>query len=191
MTYTNDFYTKKASDMGLRARSYFKLEEIDKKFNCIKKGQTIVDLGCAPGSWIEYCSKKTNGKANLYGVDLQAVTPFKSIKFNFIKKSAFDLKPEDLPEKIDVFLSDMAPKTTGIKNVDSNASAELVEYALSLASSYLKPGGIFIAKYLQGENFQDLNEKIKKKFNQCKTFKPKASRSFSKELFFIAFLKKL
>ena len=191
MSYTDDFYTKKAISLGIRARSYFKLEEIDKKFNCIKKGQTILDLGCSPGSWLEYCDKKTNGVVKLYGVDLQELSPFEKTKVNFIKKSIFDLKTKDIPCQLDVIISDMAPKTTGISNIDSSASARLVESALSLTFAHLKPGGVFIAKYLQGEDFQNLLKKIKKQFKRCKTFKPQSSRSFSTELFFIAFSKKL
>ena len=190
-SYTDDHYAKRARTQGFRARSFFKLEEIDQKFNCIKKNQLIVDLGAAPGSWLQYCSCKTKGTAKLYGVDLQEIKPFPESSVKLIQKSAFDLKKEDLPVKVDVLMSDMAPKTTGIHDVDSAVSAELVECALSIAVSNLSKNGIFIAKYLQGSDFSSLKAKICSDFKRYNIFKPKSSRSHSSEIFFIAFSKKL
>lgn len=190
MGYINDFYAKKARSRHLRARSYFKLEEIDNKFSCINKRQVILDLGSAPGSWLQYCSQKTRGQARLYGVDLKSIIPLPETNITLIQKSVFELVPEDIAEPVDVLLSDMSPKTTGIHEVDTAASGDLVECALSLALSHLKPEGIFVAKHLQGENTPKLFKQIQQHFNQTKTFKPKSSRSFSSEFFFIAFSKK-
>ena len=190
MGYVNDFYTKKAHAKGIRARSYFKLEEIDKKFNFTSKVRSILDLGSAPGSWLQYCSQKTGGRTRLYGVDIIPIADLNLSNITLIQKSVFDLLPEDLPEPVDVILSDMAPKTTGISEVDSTASENLVEKALSLASIHLRDKGIFIAKHLQGNGTSNLLIKMRKRFEKAKIFKPKSSRSFSTEIFFIALSKK-
>ena len=189
-TYTDDFYHRQAGKEGWRSRSFFKLEEIDRKFSIIKPHLRVLDLGAAPGSWLQYCHRKTKGKVRLFAVDTRQIASLPGVAFDCLKKDARSLSREELPEQVEVILSDMAPSTTGIHVVDSAASAELVDSVLDMASHLLKVGGTVVAKYLQGEELQELISRFRARFESVKTFKPLSSRSRSSELFFIAKKKK-
>lgn len=188
-TYQNDSFAKKAKLNNLRARSYFKLEEIDKKYNFIKERVTIFDLGAAPGSWSQYCLKKASTK--VLAIDLQMIEPIKNL--TFYQLDVFDIKEEIIKQfllncnqdKFQVILSDMAPKTTGNPFSDSIASAELVKQVLTLSQDWLSEKGWLVIKFFEGEEKEEIYSLCKKMFRFFKIFVPKSTRSNSREVFLV------
>ncbi len=192
----NDYYTKKAREQNYAARSVFKLEEMDLKFKLFKPAQKILDLGAAPGSWSQYASKKITNTGFLLGIDLTKIT-LKLPNAVFIQADLLQDNLDSLCKThgvedalFDVVMSDMAPKTTGIKLTDQVRSLELCDMALDLASKHLKPGGHFICKLFHSEDFKDYKNRLHKLFKKVDVMKPKATRQISKEIFFIALYKK-
>ena len=181
-----DAYFKKAKQEGFRARSIYKIKEIDEKFHLIKKEDHILDLGCAPGSWLQYFSKKTKG--NIYGFDLQKIKPLSGVK-NYVADVFTDefkiLLQKEKIKKFDVITSDMAPKTSGVFDLDQYASVELGLRVLDLLKLYLKPNGKAVIKIFRGEDFNDFWIPAKKFFKLAKTFKPRACRDRSYEIYCI------
>lgn len=196
MTYNpRDHYFRKAKQENFAARSVFKLEEIDKKYKIFKPGQTILDLGASPGSWSQYASKMVGDKGRVLGVDLSPVT----VKMNnavFIQADLRDLHLEDVFKEhgfeppFDLVMSDMAPKTTGIRLTDQARSMELCELALDVARRFLKKDGHFICKLFHSDDFGKLRDEIKKSFNKCEAVKPDSTRKISKEIFLVGIGKK-
>ncbi len=187
MTYNKkDFFHRKAKEGGFLARSAFKLQEIQKKFRLIRKGDRILDLGCAPGAWVQVALPFVGSDGFIVGVDLEKVE-LKSPRFRFIHGDAFKLKAEDLPEgPFDCMLSDMAPKTSGIKVRDQALSADLCLHALEVAKNHLKPRGSLVVKLFEGEDSQKVREKIQKHFTQLKLFRPESTRQASMEIYLVA-----
>ncbi len=181
-----DIYFKKAQKEGYRARSVYKLKEIDEKFRIFKRGQKVLDLGCAPGSWTQYLVEKTGGE--VIGVDIQEVEIIQGADTFIcdIFSGNLDIlfKNKGL-SKFDVIVSDMAPKTTGVSDVDQYASVELNIEALQVVNKYLKPNGWAVFKIFRGEDFNDFWSEAKKIFPDMKTFKPKACRDRSFEVYCI------
>ncbi len=184
-----DKWAKKAKEKGYPARSVFKLEEIQNKYQIFKKGDIVLDLGCSPGSWSKYALNLIGKDGKIIGIDLIPVK-ISHPNFYFIQKDVFEITKQDFEnlgiEKFDIILSDMAPKTTGVKFIDHIHSIKLVEKALELALGYLKKEGNFIAKIFEGERLPFLKKEIEKYFRSVKLFKPKSSRKESKEIFIIA-----
>jgi len=182
-----DYYSKKAMEEGYYARSVYKLMEIQDKFNLIKEGQKLLDLGSAPGSWLQYISKIIGDSGLAVGIDFKEVKAqynnVKIIKGNFLK----DHKKAELVElaPYDGILSDMAPDTKGDKLVDCYASGDLVRDALMFSYNFLKKGGYFIAKIFQGGDEKEIMDEIKLAFKTAKWFKPKSCRKKSVEIFMI------
>lgn len=184
-----DKYFKRAKQQGYRARSVFKLEEIQQKFKILKPGRDVLDLGAAPGSWLQYANRLVGPKATLVGLDL---TPIKKIKPNVILGQVDIFSPEAItfienkhPKKFPIILSDLAPKTSGIKEADHYRSIELSERVVALAQKFLTPHGIIVIKVFQGADFGLFIIKLKKIFKQVNVFKPKASRARSYEVYVI------
>jgi len=184
----NDHYSRKAKKERFPARSVYKLQEMQQKYNLIKKGDRILDLGCAPGSWLLYAAKLTGNKGHVTGIDLKPVTinipPHVSLYTGDI--FSFDSSSESIGNEFNVVISDMAPSTTGIKNVDSARSFNLCQAALEIAQNVLLPGGSFACKIFQGEDFKQFSDSVKSCFATCNIFKPKSSRKASKEIYIIA-----
>jgi len=184
-----DQYFKKAKELGYRARSVFKLAEIQNKFKILKPGMDILDLGAAPGSWLQYASKIVGPKAELVGVDLM---PIKKLARNIVTLEA-DIFADDIiartillhPRKFNLILSDLAPKTSGIKTTDHARSIELNQRAAELSKDLLAPNGTLVLKIFQGGDFQYFLKKLKTTFESVKTFKPQASRGRSFEIYAI------
>lgn len=197
MTYNpRDRYFKKAKEEGFAARSVFKLEEIDKKYKIFKgSGQTVLDLGASPGSWSQYASKIVGAKGRVLGVDLSPVT-VKLPNAVFIQADLRDLNLEDIFTEhgfhppFDVVMSDMAPKTTGIRMTDQARSMELCELALDVARKFLRKDGHFVCKLFHSDDFAKLRDEIKKSFAKCEVMKPDSTRKISKEIFLIGLNKK-
>lgn len=196
MSYNpKDHYFKKAKEQNFVARSVFKLEEIDQKLKIIKTNQKILDLGASPGSWSQYCSKKIGPQGRILGVDLTSI-PLKLPNATFIQADLRDINLEEIFEQngfngpFDVVLSDMAPKTTGIRVTDQTRSFELCEIALDVAKKFLKKDGHFVCKLFHSDEFANLRDLMKKEFSRVEIVKPDSTRKISKEIFLIG-IKKL
>lgn len=194
-----DHYFKKAKEQNFVARSVFKLEEIDQKFKIISPGQKILDLGASPGSWSQYCSKKIGPNGRLLGVDLTEID-LKLAKTmsnaKFIQADLRDINLEEIfkeygfNEPFDIVLSDMAPKTTGIRITDQARSYELCDIALNVARKFLRKDGHFVCKLFHSDDFSKLREEIKKDFQKFEAVKPDSTRKISKEIFLVGLKKK-
>jgi 23S rRNA (uridine2552-2'-O)-methyltransferase len=185
-----DHYHRKAKEEGFLARSAYKLQEIQKKFRLLRSGAKVLDLGCAPGAWTQVALPLVGTQGLVVGVDLEAVE-LSHPRFRFIQGDAFRLKPEDLPEApFDCVLSDMAPKTSGVKVRDQALSAELCLHALEVARRHLKPGGSLVVKLFEGEDAGRVRQEISEAFTSLKLFRPESTRQASVEIYLIATGKK-
>lgn len=179
-----DHYTKKAKAQGFAARSVFKLEEIHQRHRIFQRGDAVIDLGCAPGSWSRYANQRTGEP--LVGVDLVEV---KSVPGTFLLGSVFDITPEallaPLGRRADVILSDMAPLTTGDRFGDHVRQIELARRGLELARQTGRPGATFVVKIFDGEDAPALLAELRAAFTSVKRLKPDATRDRSVEFFAI------
>jgi 23S rRNA (uridine2552-2'-O)-methyltransferase len=188
--FKKDEFHKKAQEDGFRARSAFKIIQIHEQFNIFHNAKAILDLGCAPGSWLQAILDLTKDrKIKLMGVDLTRITPIEDVKL--LKMDVFSEKLEEEIENyfvdgIDVIVSDMAPHTSGNKTLDSGRSIDLVQRAFSLADNFLKVGGNVVTKVFQSQDMNEFVRKIKAKYEFVQTHKPKASRQGNWELYIIA-----
>jgi 23S rRNA (uridine2552-2'-O)-methyltransferase len=191
----NDYYFKKAKSQNFVARSVFKLEEIDQRFKLIQGTSKILDLGAAPGSWSQFASQKAGPKGRVLGIDLKEI-PLTLPNAVFLQA---DMRQADLgalmteagiSPPFDLVLSDMAPKTTGVKFTDQMRSLELCEVALEVALKYLKPGGHFVAKLFQSGEFDQYRNQLREAFEKVEVLRPKSTRKESKEVFMIGLKKK-
>lgn len=195
-----DYYFDKAKAQGFKARSIFKLEEIDKNLKLLKPDFIILDLGCAPGSWLQYVAKGISNKGAALGVDLTPVPEVIHPRIKTVVDDCFLLTHEKIayylqdltPEfaQFDVILSDMAPKTSGIKHVDQIRSFNLAEKALDLAEVFLRPGGHVIIKVFGQKEVEDLLLRMKGMFKTARPMRPKSIRAPSKELYVVGIAKK-
>jgi 23S rRNA (uridine2552-2'-O)-methyltransferase len=181
-----DSYSQKAKKSGFKARSVFKLEEIDQKYKVFRSGNRVLDLGAYPGSWSQYVLQKVGKKGLVLGIDIQPIAEKFAPNFVFFHDSI--LNPElDFSgyAPFDVVLSDMAPSTSGIKDKDVYESLELARMAETMAEKYMKKNGTFVCKVFQGEDFDEFYRELKKKFQKMKSYKPEAVRKTSKEIYII------
>ena len=182
-----DTYVRQSKVDGYRARSAYKLIEINEKFKIFKGGLTVIDIGAAPGSWSQYANKVSkNGK--LISIDLKKMEPIGSslqIQGDFTKEGVQQEIKKNTTTKVDVVMSDMAVNTTGIKNIDSIQTGELCKEAMVFAKDLLNENGYFISKIFMGGTFNEIVAEGKKYFKEVKVFKPKSSRKDSKESFII------
>ena len=182
-----DTYVRQSKIDGYRARSAYKLIEIDKKFKIFKGDMTVIDIGAAPGSWSQYASKVVkNGQ--IISIDLKEIKEIKNtiqIIGDFTKDYIQNKIQNYLSKNPDVIMSDMAVNTTGIKNIDSIQTGELCIEAMLFAKKLLKGNGFFISKIFLGGTFNEIVAEGKKYFKEVKVFKPKSSRKDSKESFII------
>ena len=184
----DDHYTTRARHEKWLARSVYKLEEIDGKHRIIHRNDRILDLGCYPGSWSQYCIKKVGLKGEVVGVDLQKPDRFSAPNFKYIEADIFLLETEWLKKEIherDVVLSDMAPKTTGIRSVDTSQSLALAEKALEITVALLKKNGSFLCKVFEGEDFKAFRTKVSNYFKDISILRPSAVRKRSREVFLL------
>ena len=182
-----DIYVRQSKVDGFRARSAYKLIEIDDKFKIFKGGLTVIDIGAAPGSWSQYAEKiSKNGK--LISIDLKKMEPIGNslqIQGDFTEETVQQEIKNNTASKVDVVMSDMAVNTTGIKNIDSIQTGELCKEAMIFAKDLLTENGYFISKIFMGGTFNEIVAEGKKYFKEVKVFKPKSSRKDSKESFII------
>ena len=190
-----DKFTVRAKREGYRSRAAYKLKDISKKYNLIKKGDSVLDLGCAPGSWIQIISKIVGNRGYVLGIDISKIEEFKETHIEFIqqditKDEIIDMIKAIIKEKLKdkkfkVVTSDMAPSTRGIIHLDQELSLELSMRAFELAQIFLKKGGNFICKTFQSEEYEQFRKDVGKFFEFVKTQKPSASRKRSKEVFLV------
>ena len=182
-----DIYVRQSKVDGYRARSAYKLIEIDKKFKIFKNKMTILDIGAAPGSWSQYVSKiVTNGK--IISVDLKKMEKINNtiqITGDFTNPIIQDQIKNKLTSKAEVVMSDMAVNTTGVKNLDSIQTGELCKEAMIFSKDVISPDGFFISKLFMGSSFNEIVALGKKIFKEVKVFKPQSSRKESKESFIV------
>ena len=182
-----DIYVRQSKVDGYRARSAYKLIEIDKKFKIFKNGMFILDIGAAPGSWSQYASKTIkNGK--IISIDLKDMSPINNgihIKGDFTEPDIQEKIKENLTREFDVVMSDMAVNTTGVKNLDSIQTGELCKEAMTFSKKVISSKGYFISKIFMGSTFNEIVALGKKIFREVKVFKPLSSRKESKESFIV------
>tara|TARA_B100000683_G_scaffold277680_1_gene337979 strand:- start:1449 stop:2138 length:690 start_codon:yes stop_codon:yes gene_type:complete len=192
----HDSYYRRAKKDGYVARSIYKLEEIDDALKLVKRGDCVLDLGCAPGSWLQYVVHKVGSdKGAVVGIDLLEVALAFGKHVKIIQGDAFEIDPHELRPShasedatgpyFDVVLSDMAPNTTGIKSVDQDRSLALCEHALYLAVKMLKPGGNFCVKILEGGGIQNYVKIARNAFDTVKIKRPKGTRVGSMETYVV------
>jgi 23S rRNA (uridine2552-2'-O)-methyltransferase len=183
----NDDFVQAAKAKGYRSRAAFKLAELDERFHLLKPGVRVVDLGCAPGGWIQIAIER--GAAAVVGVDLLHVDPLPPahiLEMDFTDPACGEMLIERLGGTPDIILSDMAPNTTGHRTTDHLRIIGLVEQALDFAIQTLKPGGAFVTKAFQGGETAEVVARLKRHFASVRHVKPKASRPESSELYLVA-----
>ena len=182
-----DIYVRQSKVDGYRARSAYKLIEINEKFKIFKGGLSVLDIGAAPGSWSQYVTKVVkNGK--IISLDLKKMESIKNtiqIKGDFTDPNTQKEIKALLSNGLDVVMSDMAVNTTGIKNIDSIQTGELCKEAMNFSKEVISPNGFFISKIFMGGTFNEIVALGKKIFKEVKVFKPQSSRKDSKESFII------
>ena len=182
-----DIYVRQSKVDGYRARSAYKLIEIDEKFKIFKGGLSVIDIGAAPGSWSQYALKVAKS-GKLISIDLKKMEPIGNsvqIQGDFTEEKTQEEIKKHINGKVDVVMSDMAVDTTGIKNIDSIQTGELCKEAMFFAKDLIKENGYFISKIFMGGTFNEIVAEGKKYFKEVKVFKPKSSRKDSKESFII------
>lgn len=185
-----DYYFKKAKQENYPARSVYKLQEIQKQCGLLGPGQTVLDLGASPGSWTLYCAEKVGVNGRVLAVDLNPPGVSFPGTVTFVEDDAFSPGPELAAAladhaPFDVVVSDMAPRTTGVKFADQANSLELCQRALELARAFLKPGGRLVVKIFQGPDVKAFEADMRRSFATVKAIKPKSSRPESKEIFYV------
>ena len=185
-----EHFYKKAKRVGYRARSAFKLQQIQNKFQLIPKDALVVDLGAAPGGWSQVAQELVGTNGVVIGVDLSFIRPLENIRFlqgDVAKPETIERIKEMMGGRdADVVVSDMAPDISGNYSVDQARSAWLCDCALHTAQQLLRPGGHFICKIFEGEDTPSFLKKVQQQFQVVKTFSPEASRKSSSEVYIIA-----
>jgi 23S rRNA (uridine2552-2'-O)-methyltransferase len=182
----DDHYALRARKEHWPARSVYKLEEIDRKTRLIRPRNRILDLGCYPGSWSQYCLNKVGPQGDVVGMDLKRPEHLPAPNFTFLKADILSLDIEWLIREIgfrDAVLSDLAPRTSGIGVTDAARSLQLAEGALRIALAVLRKGGNFLCKVFEGEDLKGFREKVRENFNQGRTLRPAAVRKASREVY--------
>ena len=203
---SKDRFYKQAKNDQYAARSVYKLEELDRRYGLFSKGQHIVDLGCSPGSWMQYVGDKVGKKGLVLGYDIVEAQVVPMAPRAWKVGDVFELTPEQIltelytlrhgepppdpehppPMRVDAVISDMAPKLTGIRDADQAKSVELQSQALRLAGGLVKPGGFFVAKLFQGRDTDEFVRDVKRAYKEAKLLKPEATREGSREVFLLA-----
>jgi len=182
-----DIYVRQSQVDGYRARSAYKLIEIDEKFKILKNGISVIDLGASPGSWSQYISR-TVKSGRLVSIDIKGMEEIENtiqIKGDFTDLDSQEKIKGLFKSKVDVVVSDMAVNTTGIKDIDAIYTGELAMEAMNFSKAMLVKEGRFVSKIFLGSSFNEIVALGKKLFKEVKVFKPKSSRKESKESFII------
>jgi 23S rRNA (uridine2552-2'-O)-methyltransferase len=186
-----DRFYRKARAEGYRARSAYKLEEIARRSQLLRRGMSVLDLGAAPGGWLQVIAREVGPQGTVIGVDLEAIAPLPPP----VRTLVHDVRSQDLeprlreagaPPRFDLVTSDMAPRTTGERVTDEARSLELARMALATAERLLAEGGSFVAKVFEGGDFAGFLREVQARFEQVKLVRPEATRGGSVEIFVVA-----
>jgi 23S rRNA (uridine2552-2'-O)-methyltransferase len=184
-----DHYYRKAKEEGYRARSAYKLQQMNEKFHLIKKGDSVVDLGAAPGGWLQVASELSGRDGKIIGVDLEPIEPIPGVitfQADITRDSTVDLIKEALGGDADVVICDAAPNLSGAWDMDHAKSIDLSRSALNMAKKLLKPRGHFLVKVFQGDMFPEFLAEVKLEFSRVQAHSPAASRKESAEMYIVA-----
>jgi len=179
-----DRFTVAAKKAGFPARSVFKLEEIDRRVKIFRQGMRVLDLGASPGSWMMYASQRVGPSGHVVAIDLEPLNAAIPRNAEFRQADAFAIAEKDFGE-FDVVLSDMAPKTTGVRFTDQSRSFDLFMRALDVAEKVSKPGGVFVGKIFMGEDLPLARAKVRALYEKERLIRPEGTRANSYELFVI------
>ncbi|MBY5267934.1 23S rRNA (uridine(2552)-2'-O)-methyltransferase RlmE [Spiribacter salinus] len=186
----NDPYVREAQRRGLRSRAVFKLEEIDERDQLLSRGQSVVDLGAAPGGWSAYAASKVGPSGRVVAIDLLEMPPVPNVTFvqaDFSRDEGLaQLDAALAGSGVDLVMSDMAPNLSGQKAVDQPRSMFLAELALDFCQERLNPGGGLLVKVFQGQGFDELLKAMRERFAKVQSRKPEASRNRSREVYLLA-----
>lgn len=184
-----DKYFERAKASGYRARSIFKLEEIQQKFGVFKEGMSVLDIGAAPGSWLQYARKIVGPAAKIIGIDIKKIEPLDIntlvLEGDVLSDDISGIIENSYQGKFSVILSDLAPSTSGVKDVDHYRSIELCQRVLYLGARFLAIRGTIVLKIFQGPDFDAFIFEVRKNFRNVSIFKPKSSRDRSFEVYII------
>lgn len=186
-----DAFYRKAKKEGYRSRAAYKLLELNRRFRLIRPGDRVVDLGAAPGGWLQIASQLAGKKGKVVGADIQPIEPLKQQNVSLFQG---DITSEDSISKIkelsgspaDCVLSDLSPRLSGIHDADISRSLELARLALKVACDLLRPGGNFLVKTFVGEELNSFSQQLKEYFRSVQRTRPEASRKGSSEIYFCA-----
>jgi 23S rRNA (uridine2552-2'-O)-methyltransferase len=184
----DDHYARRARDEKWLARSVYKLQEIDRRFKVINRGNRLLDLGCYPGSWSQYGTRKVGPEGEVVGLDLVRPDRFSAANFRYIQADALALDLESLSREIgpvDVVMSDLAPRTTGIRLTDESRSIALAGRAFQIALRLLKVRGNFICKVFEGTALVAFRSEVSPHFRELRSFRPPAVRKRSREIYLV------
>ncbi len=181
----SDFYVQQSREAGYRSRASFKLLELHEKDNLFRSGQTVVDLGSAPGGWSQIAVEKVGDKGHVIASDILEMDPIAGVTFiqgDFTEEAVLNRILDALGEQpVDLVISDMAPNMSGMPAVDIPRAMHLIELALDMSQQVLRPGGTLVTKVFQGEGFDDILKSMKTDFRRVASRKPGASRARSRE----------
>ena len=187
--HASDPYVKEAHSRGYRARSAFKLIELDERDRFFRFGQHVVDLGAAPGSWAQVAAERVGAEGRVVALDILPMDPVSGVEFiqgDFREPEPLDQLEALMGERVDLVLSDMAPNISGIAAADQARSMHLAELALEFARQRLASEGVFVVKLFQGEGFDGFVRDVRKIFRHVRLRKPTASRKQSREIYLVA-----
>ncbi|WP_461461744.1 RlmE family RNA methyltransferase [Methanobrevibacter sp.] len=190
MERKKDPYYKRAKADDYRSRASYKLKQLDKKYKIIRKGDTVVDLGAAPGGWSQVALEKVEDEGIVVAVDLNRIKPlpeenFYRIRGDFTKEEIQNKITKIVGGKTKVLISDASPSLTGIKDIDHLRSIDLIETVVSIGDNILEDKGNIVIKAFQGGEYKNLIDRLKKKFKVLKTTKPPSSRKKSSEMYIV------
>ncbi|MFD2094879.1 23S rRNA (uridine(2552)-2'-O)-methyltransferase RlmE [Corallincola platygyrae] len=186
----DDKYVQEAQKRGLRSRAVFKLEELQQQDKLIRSGDTVVDLGAAPGGWSQLAAELVGENGKVIACDILPMDPIAGVAFlqgDFREESVLNALLEYVGDaKVDLVMSDMAPNMSGNGTVDQSRSMYLVELALDMCHQVLAPQGRFVVKVFQGDGFDQFLQDVRSAFTSVKTRKPDSSRARSREVYIVA-----
>lgn len=189
--HKREYYYRKAKEEKYRSRASYKLLQVIEEYQFIEPSDVVVDLGAAPGGWMQVAQKTVGNKGFVLGIDINPIQPFETQNFQTIVADITDTQiieriKEYLPRQADVVISDVSPNISGIWEVDNARQIDLARRSLEIAISVLRPNGNFFAKLFQGEMTESFVKEVKRYFAFVKSVKPKASRPKSAELYVLA-----
>ncbi|HEX9146564.1 MAG TPA: RlmE family RNA methyltransferase, partial [Candidatus Binatia bacterium] len=187
----NDAYYKRAKQEGYRSRAAYKLIELQQRFHLIKAGDLVVDLGAAPGGWLQVAANYVGATGKVIGVDLQAIDPFPTRPITLLQGDITDSGIQQQIKEIlggpaDCILSDLAPRLSGIRDADTARCLELNQTALRVAIQLLRPGGTLLVKSFVNQELQAFTSELKRYFSSVQRTRPEATRQASSEVYFCA-----